>query len=355
MALPRVSVLMSVYNDERHVRETIDSVLAQSFVDFEFLILDDGSTDGTASLLDSYIDPRIVRIQNATNIGLTRSLNRGLEEARGEYVARIDGDDIMEPGRLAAQVAYLDAHPEIDVLGTWFRCFDEQGMLVGEWEIAPNPMVIAWLMGWHCAIGHPTVLMRREAILALGGYDPARLYAQDYDLWTRVIMAGSKVSVLPEQATRLRILPGNISSAKKGQQRQCAIDIAHRYAEWRLDTPVAKEHIAAIFALFTAGEMNAETRLVSALSLLRRIQRRWERECDPVSARLIRRLASDKLMGLALANSYNRPALSCALLADIVRNDPVQILRGQTWKQIARLTVAPRSKRAQWAQGGSMP
>src|SRR5689334_14706995 len=99
---------MSVYNGERFLREAVYSVLAQTFRDFEFLLIDDGSIDGTAAILDSFTDPRIVRLRNETNIGLTRSLNRGLEAARGDYIARMDGDDSSKPGRFAGQVAYLD-------------------------------------------------------------------------------------------------------------------------------------------------------------------------------------------------------------------------------------------------------
>jgi len=112
-AVPRVSVAMAVYNGERYLRQAVDSVLAQTFCDFEFLIVDDGSTDSTPEILAGYGDRRVVVISNSQNVGLTRSLNRCLERARGEYVARMDADDVSMPTRLEKQAAYLDRHPAV--------------------------------------------------------------------------------------------------------------------------------------------------------------------------------------------------------------------------------------------------
>lgn len=339
--MPRVSVLMSVYNGERFLREAIDSILAQTFGDFECILIDDGSTDGTAEMLDTYTDPRLVRLKNETNIGLTRSLNRGLEAAQGDYIARMDGDDVSESGRFAGQVAYLDAYPDVVALGTWFRCYDEQGIQVGESEIPSDPALIAWLMGWQCAIGHATVMMRRESVLALGGYDVERRYAQDYDLWTRLIMSGGKVSVLPSQEVKIRVLADGISAARRDQQRECAVEIAQRYAEWRLGMPMMKEHVAGMLELLSAAEALPGTSIHGTLDLMSRIQRRSEQECDRVSVRHIRQMASEKRMGIALHNSYRCPKLSALLLADTVRHDPGQLLHGETWKQMVRIAVAP--------------
>src|SRR4051794_29608800 len=119
--MPKVTVLLAVYNGERYLREAIDSILGQTFQDFEFLIINDGSTDSTREIILSYHDPRIRLVDNEDNIGQTRSLNRGLALAAGQFVARQDADDISEPERLASQVAFLEIHPEVVLLGTWYR------------------------------------------------------------------------------------------------------------------------------------------------------------------------------------------------------------------------------------------
>ncbi len=127
--VPRVSVLMSVYNGERFLRDSVESILGQTFTDFEFLILDDGSTDSTCEILEEYAnkDARIVLVRNDRNLGLTRSLNKGLRLVRGEYLARQDADDISLPKRLEMQVKFLDAHPEVGVVGSALEIIDENG------------------------------------------------------------------------------------------------------------------------------------------------------------------------------------------------------------------------------------
>ncbi len=115
---PRVTVLMSVYNGEKYLREAIDSILNQTFKDFEFLIIDDGSTDSSADIIRSYTDFRIRLIQNEKNIGLTRSLNKGLKLAKGEYIARMDVDDISLPIRFEKQVSFLDKYEDVKLVGS---------------------------------------------------------------------------------------------------------------------------------------------------------------------------------------------------------------------------------------------
>src|SRR4029079_12299348 len=129
---PRVTVLMSVYNGERFIEATVRSVLGQTFSEFEFLIVNDGSTDRTRELVASYNDPRVRLVDNNGNIGQTRSLNRGLRMAAGELIARQDSDDVSEPERLRKQVNFMDSHPEVALLGTWYTKIDERGLRMGE-------------------------------------------------------------------------------------------------------------------------------------------------------------------------------------------------------------------------------
>src|SRR5882672_2663017 len=128
---PKVSVLLPVWNAERYLAGSIESVLDQTFADFELLIVDDASTDGSRALIERYRDRRIRLVENEKNLGVTRSLNLGLERARGRYVARADADDLCAPERLERQVAFLDAHPEVALVASCARWIDEHGAEIG--------------------------------------------------------------------------------------------------------------------------------------------------------------------------------------------------------------------------------
>jgi len=183
---PKVTVLMSVHDAERYLREAIDSILAQSFSDFEFLILDDASSDSSRTIVRGYDDPRIRLIENERNLGLTRSLNRGIELARGIYIARMDADDLSKPERLDKQVAFLDAHSECAAVASYSTKIDRDSADVG---LARTPIdgdeIRKRLRRRNC-ITHGAVMMRKEVLLRVGRYDEAMERAQDYDLWLRL-------------------------------------------------------------------------------------------------------------------------------------------------------------------------
>ena len=147
MSRPKVSVVMSVYNGERYLSEAIESILQQTFTDFEFIIVDDGSTDGTGSILGNCTDSSIVHLRNRENIGLTRALNRGLEVASGEFVARQDVDDVSFPSRLARQVSYLEKNPSVGVLGTQMEMVDESKRVVRTYKAPCSHSLIVWASG----------------------------------------------------------------------------------------------------------------------------------------------------------------------------------------------------------------
>jgi glycosyltransferase involved in cell wall biosynthesis len=190
-AVPRVSVVMSVFNGERFLREAVNSVLRQTFRDFEFIVIDDGSTDGSRDVLTSIHDSRIVMVTNQDNMGLSSSLNTGVSIAQGEYVARMDADDISLPDRLQKQVMFLDGHPDIGVLGGAIQFINEQGEKGGLWVCPLSPLAAQWDLFFSPPVAHPAVLMRKSLLVGLGQnqvYDPAEdvLYAEDYDLWVRL-------------------------------------------------------------------------------------------------------------------------------------------------------------------------
>ncbi len=229
---PRVTVLMPIHNVEKHLRAALDSVLAQTFTDFELLIIDDCSTDSTPAILDTYTDPRIIRLRNAHNLGLVASLNRGIAAARGTYLARMDGDDICLPGRLAAQVAHMDAHPDIVLLGTkYVHIDDDDAYVYGGAEAPPPPEpgtrgYLRWSLLWMTSIQHPTALIRRAALGDLR-YDAAFFTAEDYELWTRLGRLGA-VERLPDVLLRYRVNPAGISVTKRERQLATHFSITYR-------------------------------------------------------------------------------------------------------------------------------
>jgi len=232
MRTPSISVVMAVYNGERWLAETLASLAGQTFDDFEIVAIDDGSTDGSAAILAeaSARDTRY-RIITQSNHGLVASLNRGLAEARAPLVARIDADDIAEPERFARQLAFLGAHPEVAALGSAIRIIDADGrfLRLQSYPCGPEAMAKAMLRG--CALAHPAVMMRRDAVLAAGGYREAFRHAEDYDLWLR-LGERHELDNLPEPLLRYRQHGGSVSFQYR-QQQALATYVARRCAQSR--------------------------------------------------------------------------------------------------------------------------
>lgn len=226
---PRVSIIMAVYNGERHLRECMDSILGQSFEDFEFIIVDDGSTDETSTILNGYDDPRIVRIVNTINVGLTRSLNRALKECRGQFIARQDADDIAIECRLETQLKYLEQNPHVGVLGSQMDMIDTSGRVTGRYELPLSNSLIAWRLFFGRSMAHPTVMMRKAIIENAGGYDPSLECAQDVELWARLVL-GTQLENLPQSLYRYRERLDSISRTRSEAQLSASMTARQRLA-----------------------------------------------------------------------------------------------------------------------------
>lgn len=209
---PKISVLMSVFNGERYVADAIESILGQSEARFEFLIVNDGSTDASAAILDRFAaqDNRI-RVVHQENRGLIASLNRLLAEARAPLVARMDGDDVSRPERFAIQLAHMTAHPQIAVLGTNTDELDADGAFYPCSDFHPEHTAdIRKRLMVASAMCHPSVMMRRDVICSLGGYRAAFRHCEDYDLWLRVI-EHYDMENLPDRLILYRRSPDQVS------------------------------------------------------------------------------------------------------------------------------------------------
>jgi len=209
---PAVSVVMAVFNGMPWIEDAVRSVLAQTADDLELVVVDDGSTDATADFLAAVGDARL-RVERRRHAGLTRSLNHGLGLARAPLVARLDADDVALPDRLARQRAFLDAHPEVGLLGTGAREVDVTGRQIGLILPPTADRAIRGVLIRRNPFVHSSILMRRALVEGLGGYDPTLPVAQDYDLWVR--MSGvTRLANLPEPLVVRRLLPGRVSAGR---------------------------------------------------------------------------------------------------------------------------------------------
>jgi glycosyltransferase involved in cell wall biosynthesis len=175
---------MAVHNGEKYLREAVESVLGQTFRNFEFLVVNDGSTDDSPAILRSFVDSRIRLIDNGVRKGLSSALNDGLDLARGEYIARMDSDDVCLPERLSRQVAFMERHIEVGACGSWIRLIGEGEGTV--WRYPTDPEIIRCGLLFESKLAHPSVMIRRDSLeKASLRYDPSFTSAQDYDLWVR--------------------------------------------------------------------------------------------------------------------------------------------------------------------------
>jgi len=202
---PSVTVLMSVYNGLPFLTKAIESIIHQTYTDFEFLIIDDASSDGSRDVLREWRDrdERIRLILHEENRGLGYALAEGTKKARTPLVARMDADDIAVLDRLEAQVDYLERNPDVDILGGWAEECDKHGKTIGH-RTYPTDHDDIVDMVWASPIIHPTVMFRKEKILAVGGYDASLRKRQDYDLWFRCHEAGHTFANLPKSLIRYR-------------------------------------------------------------------------------------------------------------------------------------------------------
>ena len=247
---------MAVFNGEEYLHEAVETILNQTFEDFEFVIVNDGSTDGTFEILNQCKDSRIVRIENGCNLGLAKSLMLGLGVAKGIYIARMDADDISRPHRIEKQIAYLEAHLEIGVLGSWLDQMDENGRDLSTFQPPTTHEMIVWKMLFECTIAHPTVVMRKTLLVQAGGYDPSFQHIEDTELWSRLIHL-TRFANLPEALYARRVHRESICSRHGDHQYMIGIAIRHRLFCGLLGVDVGKEAVEWLsMALYSKRSLN---------------------------------------------------------------------------------------------------
>lgn len=232
--VPKVTVVIPVYNREKYVAAAIESILAQTFPDFELLVIDDGSTDRSREIIQSYRDPRLHLVCNETNLGIPKTRNRGLQLAQGEYLAFLDSDDWAYPERLAKQVAFLDSHPDYAAVGAWVAWMDEEGRSLRRIRRKPVlPDEIAAQRLFRQGIEN-SASMARTVVLREYGHREEYDLSEDFDLWSR-IAAQHKLATLPEVLGRCRM-----------HESRTTYEQAHRKKDRRLTIYAAQLHALGV-------------------------------------------------------------------------------------------------------------
>jgi len=200
---PVISVILPVHDEEKYIRDTLDSVLAQSFVDFELIVINDGSSDATKSILDEYIsmDRRVIIINNKISIGVADSLNKALDIAKGKYIARIDAGDAVDHLRFQKQAEYLEASPDTFILGSWAQIMNDKKKIIAEWIVPPE--ITGKILYERNGVVHPAVLIRKELFNKIGRYNAFYKRAEDYELWTRALKNKLEINNLQEFLTSI--------------------------------------------------------------------------------------------------------------------------------------------------------
>ena len=305
---PLVSVLLAAHDAERFLAQAVQSILLQTVSDLELIVIDDGSADSTPGVLDTIADKRLVRLRNEERLGLAASLDRGLDLARGRYVARLDADDVAVPHRLERQVARMQQHPRRAVLGSAVVEIDPDGRPGALHRMPGDPVRVRWAALFGSPFFHPTVLFDRELLEREGlRYDPQYLESEDYDLWTRLFRAGEGEN-LAEPLVLYRVHEQQASSSRRDVQRDfqrrvalreiasAAPELDARQAElaWRIgaNDPLESDELdAAVTAFVELADVFARANGPGARSGAAAALLRLARTAGPAGARAVREAA----------------------------------------------------------------
>lgn len=270
---PTATVLLPVYNGEKYLVESLDSLLAQSYADFEILAINDASTDGSARILEDYArrDRRIRILTQASNRGLIETLTLGVETSQANYIFRHDGDDRAHPDRIAASLAYLRKNPETVILGSSMNRIRADGRLLGTQRFPERDPEIRWQFLFRNPFAHSTVAFHRETARKLGGYAKSAKHAEDYNLWTRMAGVG-KLANLTEVYCDYRVHDENITSKNTNEMNAASARIGSAWLQKLLGNSADGE-MAALWMRFRERAVLAPeeiTKLVGALTELQR-------------------------------------------------------------------------------------
>ena len=270
---PLISVVLPVYNCEMYLRECIDSILSQTFRDFELIIINDGSSDGSKDIILSYDDERIVFIENERNLKVIETLNRGIAAARGKYIARMDSDDRCLPDRLKRQYEYMESHPEVDICSSWAYVIDGNGSRAGKIKNPGNPETVKCSLLFTNPVIHPAVF-GKAGIFKRFGYSPDAVHIEDFELWNRMSSEGVVISNIEKYLIEYRWHETNISAVNDDAQYRSKVEILKPQVSELVSREVSDDEMylhEISFRLFSKGRNNG---LKTERNILKR-EREW--------------------------------------------------------------------------------
>ena len=229
---PTITVLLSVYNAENYVGIAIESILKQSFTDFELIAVDDCSTDKSWDIVQQYmkLDSRVIAKRNEVNLGGCKTLNVGLKLAKGKYIARLDNDDWSYPNRLEKQFDFLEAHPDVGIVGGVMEIMNQHGEVTGKRKYNISDQEIRNKIFRYSPFSHPLVMIRKSILDKVGSYDPTYAPADDYELYFR-IGNESQFANLPDVIMRYRLIPSSITFMQTKKMELATINVRNQYSK----------------------------------------------------------------------------------------------------------------------------
>lgn len=308
-ASPLVSVVVPVYNGERFLEEALASILAQTFTDFELLVIDDGSTDATPSILERFaVEDQRVRALRCDHQGIVPAVLHGSRHARGALIARMDADDVSLPRRFERQIQVLETRPEVGVVGTWVQYIEEDGRERSEWRTPVGSALVAWSLNFGTALANPTVMLRRELYESVGGDRAQYGFAHDYDLWVRLAQE-TKLENIPERLLLRRVHPESDMSRNVDAYEVQTQAIALRAAQAHLSAADAATGIRAIRSVITSPYEADDQALVEGARFIERLFKRYRATVGlaRVEERAVRADAAERVADIArLTRSRNK-------------------------------------------------
>jgi glycosyltransferase involved in cell wall biosynthesis len=315
--IPEISVIMSVYNSDQYLKQAVESILNQSFTDFEFIITDDCSTDGSAEILENYKlkDKRIILLRNSENIGLTKSLNSMLEMAKGKYIARMDADDISLPERFNKQHDFMERNPEIGVLGANIRYFGIVNKITDH-PIEHDEIKIELL--FECIMNHPSIFMRKKVIDEHKiRYNENFRISQDYELWSRMIN-NTKFANLKDVLIDYRFEKTNITNTHNEEYKNKLLNKIFSFQFEKLEIDLNKTELDP-FSFLVKNDKISDLKLLLRIEelLIKMLEQNNDRKiydqesfCKRLSEKWFELCTRSSVFGMKVFFTYSRSVLS---------------------------------------------
>lgn len=330
MSDPLVSVVMPVYNGEKYVVEAVESILAQTFTDYEFIVVDDGSTDSTPELLKPYIEQGVIVHRQSKNLGLVEALNTGWRMAKGAYIAIMHADDVSLPERLSEQVTYLQSHQAVGIIGSSVQMIERNSTNLDKVLVNSEPLVNGWEIFFACPLAHPTVIIKKHLLELSGGYRQEMLSTEDYDLWARLSQM-TLISNVKRVLLHYRVWDGSITANNKKRMEHQSTLICQDLVSKYLNQEITFQEAAILRRLngATAGEApKTKQDVLNVAHIFMQLYDRYtsQTELSPSEAQVIATSAALKMMVLSkLAFGFDI-LLGLRLLVKGLRLSPLALL-----------------------------